>query len=103
MEPVERLVLLIKDAGLPEFEREVRFHPTRRWKFDLCLEPQKLAIEVQGMVYQQGRHTRGKGYTEDCRKLNEAQIFGYMVLWLTPEMIDNGEAIDLISRAISIF
>lgn len=100
MEPVELLVLLIADWGLPEFEREVRFHPTRRWKFDLALKSKMLAVECQGKVYQQGRHTRGKGYTEDCRKLNEAQILGWKVLWVTPEMIDNGEAIDFISRMV---
>jgi len=99
MEPVERLVLLMADAGLPEFEREVRFHPVRKWRFDLALD--KLAVEVQGQVYRQGRHTRGKGYTEDCRKLNEAQLLGWIVLWVTPEMIDNGEAVDFISRALS--
>src|SRR4051812_40706652 len=34
--------------GGPPLEREVRFHPTRRWRFDFVVIGTKVAIEVQG-------------------------------------------------------
>lgn len=100
-EPVEQLVLLMEDAGWVVPVREYRFHPVRKWRIDLYLKEFNVGIECQGGVHRQGRHTRGKGYTDDCRKLNEAQLLGITLLWVTPEMIENGEALDFISRAIS--
>jgi hypothetical protein len=71
--------------GLPEPLREYRFHPTRRWRFDYCWRgtnenPIKLAVELNGACYTQGRHTRGSGYVKDMEKLNAAQELGWTVL-----------------------
>lgn len=32
----------------PEFVREHRFHPTRRWRFDFAWPDEKVALEVEG-------------------------------------------------------
>lgn len=81
------------------FEREVRFHPVRRWRFDYLIG-EKLAVEVEGAVYSNGRHTRGKGYESDCEKYNEALILGYRVLRFTTGQVKSGLAIDTIKRVI---
>jgi len=66
---------------------EHRFHPTRLWRFDFAHITTKTAYEIEGGVYSGGRHTRGKGFTEDCIKYSEAQILGWTVYRLTPKMI----------------
>ena len=29
---------------------EFKFHPARKWRFDLCLEDHKIAVEVEGVI-----------------------------------------------------
>ena len=46
------------------------------------------------------------GYSNDSRKSAEAQLLGYLVIYVTPQMLNNtdgykwSEAIDLIERAL---
>jgi very-short-patch-repair endonuclease len=98
----ETLLLHIKAAGLPTPEREVRFAPPRRWRFDLAYVPQRIAIEVDGGTYIQGRHSRGAGYANDCRKRNAATIAGWTVLNFTTEMVVSGEALAQIEQALKL-
>lgn len=81
-------------------ETEYRFHPPRRWRFDYCLKEYKIAIEFNGSVWTQGRHTRGQGYINDREKINQAQIDGWLVLELTTEMVKSGAAYEMIKQAI---
>lgn len=92
----ETLALQLKAYNIP-FEREYRFHPTRRWRFDFVVKG--YAVEIEGGVYRKSRHTTGKGYTADCEKYNEAALMGWRVLRFTTEMVKSGEAIDAILRA----
>lgn len=86
--------------GLPLPVREYRFHPTRKWRFDLCYPDNRLAIEIEGATYSGGRHVRGKGYEEDCLKYDEAAIAGWAVLRFTGPMVEEGRATELIARAL---
>jgi|GEM_PF-5404880 len=56
------------------FNREVRFHPERRWRFDFCRG--HVAVEVEG----RGRHQTFIGFRNDCEKYNEAARLGWLVL-----------------------
>lgn len=94
------LGLYIRANELPEPEREYRFHPKRRWRLDFAWPAAMLAVEVDGGVWAQGRHTRGAGYIADCEKLNEATLLGWSVLRVTGQHIDDGSAIDWIRRAL---
>jgi len=69
----------LRAAGLPALEQEVRFHSTRRWKFDRADTARKIAFEIEGGIFSQGRHTRGTGFMEDCEKYNEAALLGWRV------------------------
>lgn len=71
----------------PTLEQEHKFHPTRRWRFDFAHVITKAAFEIEGGVWSGGRHTRGKGFTEDCVKYSEAQLLGWTVYRITPQMI----------------
>jgi len=95
------LALLIEAEGLPEPEREWRFHATRRWRFDFAWPEQRVAVEVQGGIWTHGRHTRGIGYQRDCSKYNEAQLMGWRVLLVTGHHIEQGKAICWLKRALA--
>jgi hypothetical protein len=113
--PVLDLLVRMRAAGLPKPEAEWKFHPTRRWRFDLAYPAIQLAIEVEGGVYARrgakrcpacgqtppGRHATGTGMSEDCHKYSEAAVLGWRILRVTPAMITCGTALALIRRALS--
>jgi hypothetical protein len=94
------LLAQIKQAGLPEPVREHRFHDKRRWRLDLAWPSLLVACEVEGGVYAQGRHIRGKGFEEDCRKYNEAATLGWLLVRVTPGLIEQGEALPWLHTAV---
>ena len=98
----EKLAWYIRLNNLPEPEREHRFHPKRKWLFDFAWPEEKLALEVEGGVWTNGRHSRGSGFTADCEKYNEAALLGWTVIRVTDEHIDNGAAIDWLRRALKV-
>ena len=73
--------------GLPEPVAEFRFHPTRRWRFDWALVEQKVALEVQGGLFVQGRHARGAALLKEFEKLNTAAVMGWVVVFVTPQSL----------------
>lgn len=92
------LRLHLKAENIP-FQTEVRFHPVRKWRFDFLIGD-KLAVEVDGSVYRNGRHTRGAGFEADLVKFNEAVILGYRVLRFSTGQVKQGLAIDTIKRVM---
>ncbi len=103
MIPADVTLLVQLDwAKLPVPEREARFHPTRRWRFDFAWPEQKVAVEVEGGVYVQGRHSRGKGYEADIEKYNEAALLGWTVLRCTPRQVNSGQTVEWIRRALAL-
>lgn len=57
-------------------EREYRFHPKRRWRFDFAWPSVKVAVEIEG----RGRHQTFTGYRADLEKYNEAVQLGWRIL-----------------------
>jgi len=96
----ETLATHIHFAGLPEPEREFRFHPVRRWRFDFAWPDRKLAAEVDGGTWVGGRHSRGAGAKNDCDKQNAATALGWRVLRFTTDHIKTGEALEQIEAAL---
>lgn len=95
--PLERLFAAqVEAAGLPAPEREARFHPTRRWRFDFLWRCWMLAVECEGGVYSRGRHVRPGGFRKDAEKYNAAAMLGYRVLRFTARMIEDGTAIEAV-------
>lgn len=91
------LAFQLKAIGLP-FIREHRFHPTRKWRFDFANAERRLAVEVQGGLWQKGGHTSGQGVTRDIQKHNEALRLGWMILYATRETIESGEFLRLVEE-----
>ena len=97
---LEALLLLhLRAEGLPEPEREYRFAPPRRWRFDFAWPERRLAVEVEGGQWVRGRHQTPKGFERDCEKLNAAALLGWTVLRVTGDMVEDGRARDLLVRA----
>jgi very-short-patch-repair endonuclease len=91
----------LERAGLPV--PRVGYHfalPERRWAFDLAWPEQRLAVEVEGGGFVQGRHVRGAGYAADCSKYNAATLRGWRVLRFTGRMIEQGDAVRDIRAAL---
>ena len=99
----DKLLMQIRNARLPEPERELKFHASRKWRFDFAYPEMMLAIEVEGGVWNQGRHTRPAGFEGDCEKYNEAAIDGWSVLRITGKMINSGLGIKQIKRVFESF
>ena len=93
-----QLILMLQAVGLPEPEREYRFHSRRRWRLDLAYPALRIGIEIEGGTWARGRHTRGQGYADDCEKYNAAVLLGWRVLRYTPAQL--GQAVDDVRRAV---
>ncbi len=93
------LLYQIKVGGLPTPQTQYKFHPTRKYRADICWPEISLIVEIDGGVWlPKGGHTSGKGYTNDRIRDCEALLLGYKMMRVTPEMVENGMAIDCIKR-----
>jgi very-short-patch-repair endonuclease len=84
--------LLVRVNRWPVPEREYRFMPNRRFRFDRAWPSIKLAVELEGGIWIRGRHTRPAGYEADCEKYNLAVCNGWRVLRFTGKMLKDGRA-----------
>ena len=99
----EELAFQIKAVRIPQPEREYRFAPPRRWRFDMAWPDKMVAVECEGGIWGgKGRHVRGAGFTADCEKYNMAALQGWKVLRFTSEHIHRGDALVLIERALGL-
>lgn len=87
----EKVALVIKAQQLPEPEREYRFHPTRKWRFDFAwiLGDHRIALEIEGGVFIRGRHTQGAGYAKDAEKYNQAALLGWRIYRVTTKQLSS--------------
>lgn len=87
-------------AGLPPCEREARLIPGRRFRTDLAWVAERLAVEVDGGLYTQGRHTTGAGAEADMEKAALLIGQGWRVLRVSPRHVRNGQAVAWITAAL---
>lgn len=90
----------------PDFDitAEYRFDKLRRWRFDYAIPLLKIAIELQGGIWNNGKHSRGIGYINDCDKHNAAIEQGWLILSYTSHHLDNdpNAVIEQICRVIML-
>ena len=73
----------------PKFEQSVC--PNRKWRFDLAYLDTfngRVAIEIHGKTWRDGRHTRGAGFARDREKMNAAVERGWKVLEYTTDQVE---------------
>lgn len=100
-EIVDLLAWQLRAANVLAPIAEYRFHPTRRWRFDLAWPERLVAVEVDGGTWIGGRHTTGSGIEGDARKQSTAASMGWRVLRVTRSMVDDGLALDLVEQALA--
>ena len=90
---------LIRDnPTIPDPVEEFVFHPTRKWRLDLCWPWQKLALEIEGGTFMERGGHRGSigGYLKDVEKYNALSIQGYSLLRFTPQQMESCESYDFL-------
>ena len=76
-------LMLWEQGERPEPLREFRFHPMRKWRFDLAWPEAKLAVEFDGGVFTGGGHNRGVLFTDNAAKQNAAVMLDWRLLRYT--------------------
>lgn len=98
-DPVDQLLRDLRYSGVPAPELEYRFHPERKWRFDLAWPAELVAVEVEGLVYSNrgdnqltGRHVSVTGFKKDIEKYGSCFAIGWNVLRITSAEARNGVA-----------
>lgn len=78
---------------LPNPHREFVFHPERKWRMDFAWPELGVAVELEGGIWKNGRHTRPRGFLGDVEKYNAATELGWKVLRFTGKDIRDGGAV----------
>jgi very-short-patch-repair endonuclease len=77
-----------QSLGITQPTPEFKFHPTRKWRIDYAWPDIKLAVEIEGAIWKNGRHTRGSGFSKDIEKYNMLTELGWQLLRYEPSKID---------------
>lgn len=81
-------------------EREYRFHPERKWRFDFAFPQSKVAVEVDGgqFAFRGGRHATDA----DREKLNTAAAMGWRIIRFSPAQLkkDPAGCVELVASAL---
>jgi hypothetical protein len=93
---------VLEQHALPLPVREHRFAPPRRWRFDFAWPSLKVAIEVQGGIWTQGRHTQGAALLKEWEKLNTAALAGWRVLFVQPVDLPRATTIYMLKQIFKL-
>jgi hypothetical protein len=75
----EDVAVMLTEHGV-DYEREFKFHPTRRWRSDFLIG-NDIILEVEGGLYHpQSGHRSVSGILRDIEKYNELTVLGYRLL-----------------------
>lgn len=114
--------LHLRVAGVPAWQRDYVFHPTRKWELDFAWPQLLVYLSIEGGVGKSshrgirpvyrtktigGRQIKTKvgmrdGLAEDLEKHNEAAIMGWLGVRATGSMLANGKAVEALKRAIAL-
>ena len=65
-----------------QYEVEFKFHPVRRWRFDIAWPEKKIALEIEGKG-----HAHYNRYQRDLEKYNAAAELGWRVFRISFKQI----------------
>lgn len=61
-----------------------------------------LYAEVEGGIWQYGRHNRASGFIKDCEKYNAAALLGWRGFRFPTDMVTSGMAIKILEEALAL-
>ena len=93
----QALHVLLKKFPAVLITSQYQFHPKRKWRFDFAIPSLKIAIEINGGVWSNGRHSRGSGLVKEYEKMRAAAVLHWYVFAYDPK------SIHLITEDISRF
>ena len=76
--------------------------PVREWRIDVVILDLKIGIEIEGGVWTNGRHTRGKGFIDDIEKYNAAVTLGWAILRFTPQDLNKITTFETIKKVVEL-
>ena len=82
-------------------ERYLKSKRSKRYRLDFAHLQSKVGVEIQGGVYNRGRHVTGSGYERDCKKYNLAYTSEWTIFLLTNAMAKDSAWLSLIAAHIS--
>ena len=66
--------------GVRWHRRNIKFEPSRKWRFDFAWPTQKVAVEIDGLRYDgKAGHQTVKGVLNDAEKYEAALLLGWKV------------------------
>lgn len=83
---------------LCNFVKEYKFCKQRDWKIDFYWEEYKLAAEIEGGIFINGRHVRPIGFINDKEKYNEMTMMDISLLRFITSEVKEGKALKEIKR-----
>jgi hypothetical protein len=91
-----QLVLEREFSGIDAWEKDYqerysKSKRSKRYRLDFAHLSSKTGVEIQGGVYNRGRHVTGSGYERDCRKYNLAYTSRWTIFLLTSTMAKDSE------------
>ncbi len=90
----------IQEITGEKFFTEYRFDRKRKWRFDVAFPAVKVAIEIEGGVWNYGRHNRAAGFLKDLEKYNSAAEQGWRILRYTWDEIEKASIYEQIVSTI---
>jgi very-short-patch-repair endonuclease len=98
----ELFFMQIAALKIPQPVREFRFAPPRRFRFDAAWPSLKIAVEIEGGTWVNGRHNRGTGFEADLEKYNLAVLSGWSVLRFSGAAVKGGDAVRTTMLALNM-
>lgn len=90
----------IKQAGLPEPEREVKLSSEYAYRWDFVWAKYRLAVEINGGIWNVGGHSTGRGILRDMTKLRIATLAGYRSFQFHGDAVEDGSAVNTVESFI---
>ena len=86
------LLWLRQTEGMPNWIAEYRFHPDRQWRFDFAWPLEKVAVEIEGLLFDgKARHQTVSGFLGDAEKYEAALVVGWRVYRVPGPWVAEGE------------
>lgn len=90
----------VRMVGLPDPEREVKLSSEYAHRWDFVWPRYRLAVEINGGIWNVGGHSTGRGILRDMTKLRIATLAGYRSFQFDADAVEDGSAVAAVEQFI---